>query len=275
MISFQDGKILRSNSTNSVTFPLNPQQTLINNAQTGGCVSTFSSWGPTNEVNINPHFGAPGGGIYSTFPLPLGGYDILSGTSMATPYVTGVIALYLACKGSKDPVKLRGLLGTTAVPMDWNDGIQTSIRLKAPVSQQGGGLINAFRFLKATTEFDPAFIELNVNIFITLLISRIQPISKEHMRSLSVIMQGALLHTTLAASLLELPLWRMGRVMDQLRFHLQSMEAVLYQFQSPLLLCNCPLVRPARSQPSSIYSMDSMPTYSQCIPVTSLSSLPP
>jgi subtilisin family serine protease len=182
MITFQDGQILRSNGTTNINFPANPQQTLFNNAQTGGYVSTFSSWGPTNEVNIRPHFGAPGGGIYSTFPLPLGGYDILSGTSMATPYITGVVALYLGSKGSADPVKVRALLGTTAVPMDWNDGLQTSIRLKAPVSQQGGGLINAFRFLKATTVLDPAYIELNVLISRSLLTLRTPPTSKGRMR---------------------------------------------------------------------------------------------
>jgi subtilisin family serine protease len=182
MISFQDGQILRSNGTTSINFPANPQQTIFNNAQTGGYVSIFSSWGPSNEVNINPHFGAPGGSIYSTYPLPLGGYNILSGTSMATPYITGVVALYLGNKGSVDPVKLRGLIATTAVPLDWNDGHQTSIRLKAPVSQQGGGLINAFRLIKATTVIEPAFIELNVFISFNLLTSRIPPTSKGRMR---------------------------------------------------------------------------------------------
>lgn len=61
--------------------------------------SGFSSFG--NWVGI----AAPGGGIYSTLPsfsvnagLPLD-YGTLSGTSMATPHVAGLAALYAAAKG--------------------------------------------------------------------------------------------------------------------------------------------------------------------------------
>jgi hypothetical protein len=61
-------------------------------------------------------------------------------------------------------VKVRGLLGTTGGPVDFNNGIHTTNGLKAPVVQQGGGLVNALRFVKATTVIEPAFLELNVCI---------------------------------------------------------------------------------------------------------------
>ena len=41
------------------------------NTLSGGKVSTYSSWGPTNEAGIKPEIAAPGGNIYSTYPLAL------------------------------------------------------------------------------------------------------------------------------------------------------------------------------------------------------------
>ena len=163
MISFADGELLRkSNGSVSVDFSADPGASYITNLQTGGFLSTFTSWGPSNELNINPHISSPGGAIYSTWPLPLGGFNIISGTSMATPYITGIVALYLGSKGPTDPGKVRGLLGTTGSPIDFNNGRVTTKGLKAPVVQQGGGLVNALKFIKATTLLEPAFLELNV-----------------------------------------------------------------------------------------------------------------
>jgi hypothetical protein len=116
-------------------------------------------------MRFYPHIAAPGGNILSTYPLSKGGYAVDSGTSMACPHISGVVALYLSVKGKTNPVKLRNFLASTATPIDFNNGTQFSVGLKTSVAQQGGGLVDAYRLLKATTQIEPGFIELNVTLF--------------------------------------------------------------------------------------------------------------
>ncbi|KAF4456674.1 putative subtilisin-like serine protease [Fusarium austroafricanum] len=123
-----DGKVILEESKNEVT---------------GGTVSTYSSWGPTWEVDVKPQFGSPGGNILSTYPLKKGGYAVLSGTSMACPLVAGVIALIAEVRGTLDPATIENLLSSTSNPTLFNDGKKTFDYL-APVPQQGGGLIQAY-----------------------------------------------------------------------------------------------------------------------------------
>ncbi len=56
-------------------------------------MSDFSSWGPLPSLELKPEITAPGGDIYST--LPFGQYGLMSGTSMASPYMAGTAAACL------------------------------------------------------------------------------------------------------------------------------------------------------------------------------------
>jgi subtilisin family serine protease len=56
-------------------------------------MSSFSSWGPTDDGRIKPDLVADGVDVLSCSNSSTTGYEVMSGTSMATPNVTG--SLYL------------------------------------------------------------------------------------------------------------------------------------------------------------------------------------
>jgi lactocepin len=106
-------------------------------------MSHFSSVGSPHTLDFKPELSAPGGNIYST--MPGNSYQVMSGTSMATPHVAGGSALLLQAlyeKGlthSKDTVlkaKL-ALMNTSNVVMDprTNGEVPYSPRI------QGSGLM--------------------------------------------------------------------------------------------------------------------------------------
>lgn len=93
------------------------------------------------------HIGAPGHKILST--VKDGGYDVYSGTSMATPHVSGVIGLLLAEEAGLSPLEVRNRVMKTSDPV-------AALRGKTI----NGGRINAYNLLTNTIpdrqEPDPA-----------------------------------------------------------------------------------------------------------------------
>lgn len=85
----------------------------------------FSSFG-RNSV----HIAAPGHNILST--VKNGGYEVMSGTSMATPHVSGVLGLLLAKEGRMSHAVMKERLTMTGVPVAALRGkTQTGSRIDA------------------------------------------------------------------------------------------------------------------------------------------------
>lgn len=109
---------------NSVDYPgAYPEVIAVSAIDANLKLASFSSYGP--EVDIT----APGVQIYSTYKKAA--YATMSGTSMATPHVTGVAALRLAQNPSQSPAEIKTAIQTTAT----NLGLTSD--------KQGAGLVNA------------------------------------------------------------------------------------------------------------------------------------
>ncbi|WP_082307020.1 S8 family serine peptidase [Bacillus sp. FJAT-27245] len=104
-----------------------------------GKMSDFTSWGITPSLDFKPEITAPGGQIYST--ADHNEYQIMSGTSMAAPHVSGGSALVLervdnefGLQGANRSKLAKKFLLNTAKPVNFSG---------APVSprRQGAGLM--------------------------------------------------------------------------------------------------------------------------------------
>lgn len=140
-ISLEDGnKVLASGRTDA--------QVGHNTYIYGGTLSQFSSWGPLANLQLKPEITTYGGSVYSAYPNSSSdGYELMSGTSMASPNMAGNVAIvkqYLQSRFYADELKLENvsdmtyqLLMSTAVPQVNRDNNE----LYGP-RRQGAGLIN-------------------------------------------------------------------------------------------------------------------------------------
>ncbi len=117
----------------------------------GPFMSDFSSWGPTPSLEIKPEITAHGGNILSA--VTGHGYDRLSGTSMACPNMSGVVALMRQYVINEMPASMthnaQGQIDYVAVNaivnrllMSTADVIYNKNGLPYAVRKQGAGLAN-------------------------------------------------------------------------------------------------------------------------------------
>ena len=103
-----------SGTNNDVTasYPSNynlPNVIAVAAIDKNGALASFSQYGATT-VDI----GAPGVGIFSTTAYNL--YESYNGTSMATPHVTGAVALYASVNTGRTAAQIKAAILSSAVP---------------------------------------------------------------------------------------------------------------------------------------------------------------
>lgn len=125
---------------------------------TGGLISGFSSFGLAADLSLKPNVGAPGGAIFSSYPLEQGGTATLSGTSMSSPHVAGAVALILEAKPRIRAREMLTRLQNSADPKAWSGA--PALGFLDHAHRQGAGMIDIIGTIDATTVVEPSQISL-------------------------------------------------------------------------------------------------------------------
>lgn len=157
-ISAADGATLDSRiAAGTTTLTWTNQAVSLPNA-TGGLISSFSSYGVSPDLVLKPDIGAPGGYIRSTYPLELGSYANLSGTSMSSPHVAGAVALLLQAQPHTPSQAVRDILQNAALPAVWwgNPGLG----FLDNTHRQGAGMLQIDKAVLNKTRVSPGKLSL-------------------------------------------------------------------------------------------------------------------
>ncbi len=109
------------------------------NHSDGVYLAPFSSRGPTVDGRIKPDVASPGVTITSAQAGTTSGYVTFSGTSMATPFVSGTVALALQASPAWGPAEVRAAL----------EGTADDRGLPGKDDDYGAGLLDGYGFVAA------------------------------------------------------------------------------------------------------------------------------
>jgi minor extracellular serine protease Vpr len=125
---------------------------------TGGLISGFSSFGLAADLSLKPNIAAPGGGIYSTYPLEAGGFETLSGTSMSSPHVAGAAALIKQARPEISAGAMMARMQNSADPKNWSGN--PGLDFLDFTHRQGAGMLDIMGTINSTTVVTPSQLSL-------------------------------------------------------------------------------------------------------------------
>jgi serine protease len=128
-------------ASNSIDYPgAYPEVIAVAALDSNKARASYSDGGPQLDI------AAPGTDVLSTYNSADNGYTTMSGTSMATPHVSGALALAKSCAPSATNVQLRDALyrtaedlGTPGFDQSYGNGLARADRLVADLCGAGGG----------------------------------------------------------------------------------------------------------------------------------------
>ncbi|KAJ2161554.1 hypothetical protein GGF46_001409 [Coemansia sp. RSA 552] len=156
-VQMMDGEAVTDMAAQSPVQVTAPAQSWGNfDIHNGGQMTASSPYGPTAELGMGPTISAPGGYIWSTYPVVSGSYATRSTTYSAAPYVAGAAALLKQARPDLTAEQVRSILVTTAMPLqdDTTGGLVSPYRA-------GGGLVNIYQALQARVMVDPPLVAIN------------------------------------------------------------------------------------------------------------------
>ena len=141
-VSYSSGKALLDLATSNLKVGFDGKLTAVENGEKDA-MSSFTSWGPTPNLDFKPNISGIGGNVWST--ANDNGYQSMSGTSMASPFVAGCEAILVQAIKANNP----GLKGRALVELAKQSSINTSrvvMDVKHPnvpysPRRQGAGLV--------------------------------------------------------------------------------------------------------------------------------------
>ncbi|KAL0075653.1 secreted subtilisin-like serine protease [Phycomyces blakesleeanus] len=124
----------------------------------GNTVSDFSSVGASYELDLKPNVAGIGGQVFSTLPRFLGSWGMMSGTSMAAPYVSGSVALFIEARGLKKKNQVISEQFKNYALQLANTQVKTST--ENPLLQ-GAGLVQVYDAISAKVRISPTQLSFN------------------------------------------------------------------------------------------------------------------
>ena len=145
------GKYASSSSATAVGRFIGHRTTVLG-VRPSPTVASFSSRGPSTITPgvLKPDVLAPGLNILAAYPpktlFGAGPFDVLSGTSMSTPHISGVVALIKSVHPDWSPAAIKSAIMTTSDAVDRSGGpILDEQRRNADAYATGAGHVNPAR----------------------------------------------------------------------------------------------------------------------------------